>query len=156
MFKKLFEKKIDFKKLYAEYPPGIRYCLLLHYDTKQLQLEELKALRDAYSAIENIIVDRNLQGSEFEKSGRLEHAIQIYELNVADQVDTPHPYDRLRILYTKNKQYDNAIRVCQAWINASKARAKALRKPYDNKVDQAYITWISKLEEKRSKEIPAL
>lgn len=114
MFKKLFKKKIDFKNLYKEYPPGIRYNLLLHLattKTKADDFEEMMALRDAYSAIENIVVDRNLQGREFEKAGRVDHAIRMYELNVADQVDTPFPYDRLRIIYSKRKQYTEAIRV---------------------------------------------
>lgn len=63
------------------------------------------------------LVSRNNQGIEFEKNGNLESAIVIYEISVADYFFGTHPYDRLRIHYTKQKWYKDAIRVCKAYID---------------------------------------
>lgn len=63
------------------------------------------------------LVGRNNQGIEFEKNGNLESAIVIYEISVADCFFGSHPYDRLRIYYTKQKWYKDAIRVCKAYID---------------------------------------
>lgn len=63
------------------------------------------------------LVARNNQGIEFEKNGNIESAIVIYEISVADYFFGTHPYDRLRIHYTKQKWYKDAIRVCKAYID---------------------------------------
>lgn len=47
---------------------------------------------------------RNLLGKELEKTGKVEEAIRIYEENVAEEYDTPFPYERLAILYHKLKK----------------------------------------------------
>ena len=83
--------------------------------------------------IENVIVERNLTGRAYEKESRIEEAIALYEQNVKDFADTPHPYERLRIIYTKQKNYDDAIRVCQAYINMSNELALAIFKEYNDK-----------------------
>lgn len=62
------------------------------------------------------IVDRNLKGIEFEKQGMTDKAIELYEQNVADEVDTPHPYNRLAVIYRKQKQLDDEIRVLETAI----------------------------------------
>jgi len=63
------------------------------------------------------LVERNNRGIEFEKNGNLESAIVIYEISVADCFFGTHPYDRLRIHYTKQRWYRDALRVCQAYID---------------------------------------
>ena len=62
------------------------------------------------------IVDRNLKGIEFEKQGMPDKAAELYEQNVADGVDTPHPYDRLAIIYRRQKRLDDEIRVLEKGI----------------------------------------
>ncbi|MEM7348190.1 MAG: hypothetical protein AAF485_28505, partial [Chloroflexota bacterium] len=42
------------------------------------------------------------------------------EANITDKFIGKHPYNRLRIIYTKRKDYHNAIRVCQAFKSLSK------------------------------------
>jgi hypothetical protein len=64
-----------------------------------------------------LLVGRNNRGIEFEKNGNMESAIVIYEISVADCFFGAHPYDRLRIHYTKQKWYKDAIRVCKAYID---------------------------------------
>ena len=54
---------------------------------------------------------RNLKGAEFEKKGKLENAIALYELNVDDCFVGLHPYKRLAIIYSKFKLYSEVRRV---------------------------------------------
>jgi tetratricopeptide (TPR) repeat protein len=58
-------------------------------------------------------LDRNLKGIEFEKQGKVDEAIKQYETNISKNVDGNHPYDRLAIIYRKNKQFDDEIRVLE-------------------------------------------
>jgi tetratricopeptide (TPR) repeat protein len=105
---------ISSKILFSEYPLGIQFVLLTHLESSDA--ETMKRARK----IENEITDRNTKGISLEKSGDLKKAIEVYENNVSIFADTQHPYERLRIIYTKQKKYDDAIRVCQAFINMSK------------------------------------
>jgi hypothetical protein len=45
----------------------------------------------------------------------------FYEKNVAEGFLPSLPYERLRILYAKWKDYENAIRVCQRYIEILQA-----------------------------------
>ncbi len=56
-------------------------------------------------------VNRNLKGKENEQKGENEVAIKEYEKNIKEGFEGNHPYDRLAIIYRKNKDYDNEIRV---------------------------------------------
>lgn len=69
---------------------------------------------------EDIIVERNLKGRELEKRGDIEEAIRLYEQNVVDKADTPFPYNRLAIIYRKQKRLDDEIRVLEKAIKAYK------------------------------------
>lgn len=62
------------------------------------------------------MVDRNLTGIELERAGAIDRAIFLYEANVAERFDGSHPYERLRILYTKQRDYRNALRICRAYL----------------------------------------
>ncbi len=77
-----------------------------------------QALYEEQKRIENIIVERNLKGRELEKQGDTQSAIQLYEQNIADEVDTPHPYNRLAIIYRKQKRFDDEIRVIEKALKA--------------------------------------
>lgn len=63
------------------------------------------------------MVDRNNQAKQLEKTGNIDQAIALLEMNVRDLFDGTFPYNRLRIIYTKQKRYHDAIRICQAYIN---------------------------------------
>lgn len=62
------------------------------------------------------MVDNNLNGIELEKNGKVDEAVKLYEKNVSMGFDGNHPYDRLAIIYRKNKDYDNEIRVLEQAI----------------------------------------
>ena len=143
-------------KIYLEYPLGVRYILLLHYEDRTGKADFVKDVLPYHrqaNRIEDIIVDRNIKGTELEKSGQLEEAINLYEKNIADYADTPHPYNRLRVIYSKRKQYDEAIRVCNAYIETGNKLAEAVKKEIgDLKLAKElgessdFVEWISKLE----------
>lgn len=63
------------------------------------------------------LVDNNLAGIQYEKDGEIEKAIVLYEYNIQKRFDGNHPYDRLAIIYRKQKDYDNEIRVLNMAID---------------------------------------
>lgn len=63
-----------------------------------------------------IQVDRNLKGIQLEKQGKVEQAIILYEENVKESFEGNHPYDRLAVIYRKNKLYNEEKRVLEKAI----------------------------------------
>ena len=62
------------------------------------------------------MVERNVKGLELEKAGKVDEAIKLYEQNVADKAETNCSYQRLRIIYSKQGNIRDAIRVCETYI----------------------------------------
>ena len=60
---------------------------------------------------------RNLKGIKFEKSGKTEKAIILYEKNIKEGFDGSYPYDRLAIIYHKLGRLDDEIRVLKKAIS---------------------------------------
>lgn len=59
----------------------------------------------------------NNLGIKLEKEGRIAEAIQVYEANIAgDCYPATHSFDRLMILYRKQKDYASEIRVIKKAI----------------------------------------
>jgi len=88
-----------------------------------------------------IMVERNNKGIKYEKKGKIDEAIELYEMNVKDEFDGTHPYDRLSIIYRKRKQYDDEIRVLRKKLTifeaANNLRLKrALQKASPQKNDE--------------------
>lgn len=111
------------------------YKQWMNLDLWKMDDAEAQAHREAMTALENIMVNRNLRGIELEKQGRVDKAIQLYEANVTDQFDGSHPYTRLRIIYTQRKDYTNAIRVCEAYLTDMNPDARA-RSPFQKHLDK--------------------
>ena len=63
------------------------------------------------------LVERNNRGIKLEKKKEIEAAIIIYELSVGDAFFGTHPYDRLGIIYGRRPWYNDAIRVCRAYLH---------------------------------------
>lgn len=76
-----------------------------------------KQLRGGISL--NPVLKRNLYGTRLEKEGRIEEAINLYEQNIANQIDSTHPYERLHSLYFERGEYTKAMRVGQAFLALS-------------------------------------
>lgn len=113
-------------QMFIEYPKGICMLLLMHYEHPSRDFEKTNKYYKEASKIEDVIVDKNIKAKELEAESKIDEAIQIYESNIADFVDTPAPYDRLRIIYTKRKQYAEAIRVCESFIEMCKRSSQAV------------------------------
>jgi hypothetical protein len=62
------------------------------------------------------LMSRNAVGMQREKDGNLPGAIFLFEAAVADLFWGSHPYNRLRILYTRQKHYTDALRVCKEYL----------------------------------------
>lgn len=112
--------------------------------SQSVELELMQAYMEAADKIEDIVVSRNLQGKEYEREGEESKAIRLYESNIKDKFDGSHPYERLRIIYTRHKKYEDTIRVCQSYIEngqhdpQTKAQYEELIIKLKDKIDKNY------------------
>lgn len=84
-----------------------------------------------------MLVARNNHGIEFERQGKIDETFFVYEVSVSDEFFGTHPYDRLRILYSRQGWYEDAIRVCQAYLNIPvKQRSDQTRKYFEHHVER--------------------
>ncbi len=114
-FHKSFLQSVD-EQIKNGVPLNTIYKSFLRTSHDHMEYEEMLAHYDIQNSIEDILVDRNVNGKQLEKDGRTEDAVELYEANVADCFDGSHPYDRLRIIYSKHGRYSEAIRVCEAYL----------------------------------------
>lgn len=61
--------------------------------------------------------ENNLRGKELEDAGDIKSAITFYEYNVKHRFDGNFPYDRLAIIYRKQKEYGKEIDVLKQAID---------------------------------------
>jgi len=59
----------------------------------------------------------NNQGIVFEKGGEIDRAIQCYENNIKLCWPATHSYDRLTVIYDRQKRYNDEIRVIKIAID---------------------------------------
>jgi tetratricopeptide (TPR) repeat protein len=90
----------------------------LDYVTNSLELGRKLALPYRQAALE---FDQRLQecltqAQKFEKADEIQNAIALYEQNINDGFLASLPYERLRIIYEKQRSYQSAIRVCKRYI----------------------------------------
>ncbi len=93
-------------------PPNVK-----NLDKMQMVTEHNRACLNVESAIMQIMIYRNEEARQLERSGKTDQAIALFEESVRDQFLGTLPYERLRIIYTKLKRYEDAIRVCQAYVD---------------------------------------
>lgn len=80
----------------------------------------------------SVAVQRNLQGIEYEKQGLVDKAIMLYEENIEDFFEGSHPYQRLAIIYRKQKNYEDERRVLEQAVYVFKnivSKKRADREP---------------------------
>lgn len=77
------------------------------YQLAQLNFSEYKAKNDLLAKC----VNRNNKGIEYEKAGKVKLAIKQYEANILDGYPAHHSYKRLMVIYRKQKDLENEIRV---------------------------------------------
>lgn len=85
------------------------------------EIDELAKAAEEYKAKEQKLYDAarlNNEGMAAERSGDIENAISIYERNILPGTYfTLHPYHRLCVLYRRQKDFDNEIRVIEAALS---------------------------------------
>jgi hypothetical protein len=81
--------------------------------------------RRHYDEVSGLSVERNLRGIRAEKEGDLGSAIAMYEANVRDGCDGNHPYDRLAILYRKQKRVDDEVCVLERAVEVFSSLSSA-------------------------------
>ena len=103
-----------FEKLISMLINGIKYA---DVPERQIRLvEESYATREARDKRLRDCAALNNKGIQYEKHGEIGKAIDVYERNIADGYPATHSYDRLMILYRKQKEYDKEIAVIEKAI----------------------------------------
>lgn len=90
--------------------------LLAMFDSG-LDVDEMEAVLNVESSLSEIMLQRNLRGTAFEKEGQTDKAIEEYEANLRDGFSGSHPYERLRVIYAREKRKSEVIRVCVQYIS---------------------------------------
>lgn len=72
---------------------------------------------DKFSKDLNETANNNNIGIDFEKKGNIPNAIEAYERNLEIAYPALHSYERLMILYRREKRYEDEIRVIEKAIN---------------------------------------
>lgn len=73
-----------------------------------------RAITEAERKLYTPMINRNAEGIRLENAGQPDEAIKLYEANIRDMSRSITPYERLRVLYLRRRDFVNAIRVCQA------------------------------------------
>ncbi|MCP5099251.1 MAG: hypothetical protein GY943_27170 [Chloroflexi bacterium] len=98
---------------------------------------KLRAYDLLYSELRPRMMENLNSGRAHEMAGRIPDAIKSYENAVADQISIRFPYEHLRVIYRRQQQYANALRICQL----------AISNPYLSAKDhQHFQNWAEKLE----------
>lgn len=137
------------KEAYREVPAGLREFLLneLALELSLGQKGDPMAYAREADRISQRLFARNVRGVELERAGKVDRAIDVYEANVADMFGGNHPYDRLRVIYSKRKQYDQALRVCRSFVEMADALMKLGSPRSDLPVKRRkFAEWCAKLE----------
>lgn len=71
---------------------------------------------------------RNLAAKAYEDNGDFEKAKELYWINVNQGFIGVFPYDRLRIIYSKEKNLGEAVRVCEAYLKLGRINEKEKRR----------------------------
>jgi hypothetical protein len=88
--------------------------------------------------VENVeVVKRFLRAQNLEQLGRIDEAIELYEIAVAEHFDSTGPYDRLIGIYSHRARHADVVRVAesalahvqthsekQAWYREMRERAR--------------------------------
>ena len=93
---------------------------------------------------------RNAIGEQKESEGKFEDAIRVYEANVEEGADTLFPYERLAILYKKNHDERNEIRILKKAL--AKLQERSQKKRLDHYLDKLYLELSRRLTELNGEE----
>lgn len=120
---------------------GERYAVL--QDNVISSIEETLLLKKEEERAIYECAELNNCGIEQEKSGNIAAAISTYEKNLTLNSPATHSYERLMVLYRKQKEYDKEISVIEKAINVfrneNERRAKDAIKECPSKTEEIKI-----------------
>ena len=83
-----------------------------------------------------LCAELNNKGIELEKAGEIDKAIEVYELNIAGKCyPARHAFNRLLVLYRKNKNYKAEKKVCQKALKLF-GKIESEAKKYSERLDK--------------------
>ena len=119
---------------------GYNYFVISKYEfdyvvEKQQKYEEERKIL-------NLTASLNQKGKELEKEGKIEEAIAVYEENIKLEYPATHSYERLMVLYRKQKDKENAIRVIKlairVFLKANQQRVENCIKKHPERSKEIY------------------
>ena len=122
-----------------------RQALIHKIETESQQLEQetptpqIKATLRTYDLLYSELRPRMLgnlsAGKAHEMAGQVDEAIVAYEAAMLDEVPTRFPYEHLRVIYRRQGQFEDALRVCKT----------AVSNPFLSEKDHAHFqSWVEK------------
>lgn len=81
-------------------------------------------------------VDRNLKGKELAQQGKLKEAEKLYLANVQEEFEGNHPYDRLAVMYRKEKAYEKEIEVLEQAVYVFENKVNKQRPDREKKLNR--------------------
>lgn len=100
----------------AGMPLQTKQTALLALTREMNGIKERSLILETADFIEDIMNGRNYEGEALERVRQLDKAMALYEANVTDHFNGFYPYERLRIFYSSEGRYADALRVCQAYL----------------------------------------
>jgi hypothetical protein len=148
-FSKSYLRQWAKEQIAVAVPRQVVSLCLLGTQSFHLTLEQMQAVSDVERELSAVMLERNLTGIELEKAGQLDEAVTLYEQNVTDWFTGNHPYDRLRIIYTKRGQYSDAVRVCRSFVHVDDELIRSgFRCSHPNPKRDRFAEWAEKLASK--------
>jgi tetratricopeptide (TPR) repeat protein len=131
---------------------GVPKQVICNYLLTQSNIKTVEYFLKTEYKITDIMAARNLRGKQLEKTGNTEEAIKLYETNVTERFTDNLPYDRLRVIYTNQKHYAEAIRVCEAFVEVANSLMNVGTSRDDLLAKRArYLNYIERLEQAKNR-----
>lgn len=108
-YRKVIDGEVFTSYLLADSPSSKIPVLQSDLDRFEQEYQEQKAYEKKLKQCATL----NNKGIAFEKEGKVKSAINCYEKNIESDYPARHSYDRLLVLYSKAKDIENEIRVCE-------------------------------------------
>ena len=106
-------------ELYKEHPKGVRAFLISELSLKMSYQDNPMPYYLESMKLEHELSAHNERCRVLEDQGLIDKAKACYEEGIAMCSKFSNAYERLRIIYTREKKFDDAIRVCKAFVDMS-------------------------------------
>jgi tetratricopeptide (TPR) repeat protein len=118
-------------------------------DQKIYALQQANALslekEQLFQLVFGVLSRKLNEAMTLEKSGKVDEAVAIYEFLAEEDYPGTMPFDRLRIYYSKKKDYHSALRVCEKYLSGR-------GRDFNNGSARAeYLNWVEKIKHKIDK-----